>query len=77
MTLTKSDVPYVSTVIWTGFKKTYLLISLQEIRNRGDIDKFNIEWRIRGGFTRKTELWETEVGHRDWRDDHRPTDDAH
>jgi hypothetical protein len=45
-------------------KKTYLLISLREIRNRGDVDKFNIEYRIRDGFTRKTELWETEVSHR-------------
>jgi len=44
--------------------KTYLLISLREIRNRGDIDRFNIEWRIRNGFKRKTELWETGVGHR-------------
>jgi hypothetical protein len=45
-------------------KKTYLLISLREIRNRGDTDKFNIEWRIRDGFIRKTELWETDVSHR-------------
>ena len=45
-------------------KKTYLLISLRGIRNRGDVDKFSIEWRIHDGFTRKTELWETEVSHR-------------
>jgi len=45
-------------------KKTYLLISLRGVKNRGDIDTFNIEWRIREGFKRKTELWETEVSHR-------------
>lgn len=32
-------------------KKTYLLISLREIRNRNDVERFNTEWRIREGFT--------------------------
>jgi hypothetical protein len=36
--------------------KTFILISLREVRNKGDIDDFNIEWGIiRGGFLRKTE----------------------
>jgi hypothetical protein len=41
--------------------KTYILISLREIKKRGDIDDFNIEWGIRDGFHRKLELWETEI----------------
>jgi hypothetical protein len=42
---------------------TYILISLREVKNRGDIDEFNIEWNIRNGFTRKNELWETSINH--------------
>jgi len=45
-------------------RKTYILISLREVRNRGDVDVFNIEWGIKGGFVRSTELWETEINHR-------------
>ena len=49
---------------WRPGKKTYILISLREVKHRGDIEKFHIEWGIRNGFLRKTELWETEVNHR-------------
>lgn len=45
-------------------KKTYILISLREIKNRGDVDEFNIEWEIRHGFLRPTELWDAEINHR-------------
>ena len=31
--------------------------------NKGDIDEFNIQWRICQGFLRKTEQWETHVKH--------------
>lgn len=44
--------------------KTYLLISLREIKNRGDIDEFNIQWGIRDGFVRSAELWDTEIRHK-------------
>jgi hypothetical protein len=43
--------------------KTFILISLREAKNRGDIDDFNIEWGIRNGFSRKTEQWETDISH--------------
>jgi hypothetical protein len=45
-------------------QKTYILISLREVKRRGDIDVFNIEWGIRNGFLRPSEQWETEVSHR-------------
>jgi hypothetical protein len=45
-------------------QKTYILISLREVRNRGDVDEFNIEWQMKRTFMRSTELWETEVNHR-------------
>jgi hypothetical protein len=56
--------PGVPVDRYTPGQKTYILISLREVKHRGDIDVFNIEWGIRGGFVRETELWETEVTHR-------------
>jgi len=44
--------------------KTYILISRREVKNKGDVDKFNIEWRIRQGFLKRTGHWETHVTHR-------------
>ena len=43
--------------------KTYVLISLREVKNRGDVDEFNIQWEIHNGFRRSQESWETEVSH--------------
>lgn len=44
--------------------KTLILISLREVKNRGDSDTFNIRWGIRNGFSKNTELWATEVRRR-------------
>jgi hypothetical protein len=44
--------------------KTYILISLHDVKNHGDVDEFKVEWGIRKGFKRNKELWETEVSHR-------------
>ena len=43
--------------------KTYILISRREVKNRGDVDEFNVRWGIREGFLRRTEQWETHVTH--------------
>jgi hypothetical protein len=43
--------------------KTYILISRREVKNRRDIDEFNIKWNMRDGFLRRTEQWETHVKH--------------
>jgi hypothetical protein len=32
----------------------YILISLREVKNRGDIDEFNIEWGVRDSFLRRS-----------------------
>ena len=45
-------------------QKTHILISLREVKQRGDVDEFHIEWGIRKGFSRSTEAWETAVSHR-------------
>lgn len=44
--------------------KTYILLSLRGVRNRGDIDEFNISWNIRDGFLRPDGYWSTGVSHR-------------
>ena len=43
--------------------KTYILISRRSVKNRGEVDEFNIVWGIRQGFLRRTEQWETHVKH--------------
>lgn len=44
--------------------KILILISLRATRNRGDLDNFNIQWGIKNGFLRESELWESEINHR-------------
>jgi hypothetical protein len=44
--------------------KTYILLSLQEIKNRGDVDEFNIQWNIRKGFLTKDGYWATDISQR-------------
>jgi len=44
--------------------KTYILISLREIKKRGDVDEFHIQWEQHKGFSREREQWGTEVRHR-------------
>lgn len=41
--------------------KTIILLSLHEIKNRGDVDDFHINWEIRNGFTKREEFWETHI----------------
>lgn len=44
--------------------KTIILISLRDIVNRGDIKKFMIKWKIKGGFRKQHGFWETVVDHK-------------
>ena len=41
--------------------KTIILLSLHEIKNRGDVDGFHINWDIKDGFLQKEEFWETNI----------------
>ena len=43
--------------------KTHILISRREVKNKEDVDQFNIEWDIRRGFLRRTEHLEAHVQH--------------
>ncbi len=44
--------------------RTYILISLREVKQRGDLDEFNIGWKMRDGFLRSKEQWGSEISHR-------------
>ena len=46
-----------------GFK-TFVLLSLREVKNSGDVDEFHIRWDIKDGFLSKEGFWETDVSHR-------------
>jgi hypothetical protein len=43
--------------------KTHILISLREVKNKGNEDEFHIQWMIKNGFMRAEEQWETEISH--------------
>ncbi len=44
--------------------RTYVVVSLRENKNKGDIDEFNIEWEIKNGFLKKDGYWQTDVSHK-------------
>jgi hypothetical protein len=44
--------------------KTMILISLREMKQRGDEDEFNIEWDAYNTFLHSSEYWEAEISHR-------------
>lgn len=44
--------------------KTHILISLREVKNKGDIDEFNIRWGIHKGFLLQTGFWATGITNR-------------
>ena len=44
--------------------KTYILLSLREVKNRGDVDNYKISWGIRNGFLTPDGYWSTEISHR-------------
>ena len=43
---------------------THILISLRDVKNKGDITDFQIEWNIHRGFLKPDGFWETEINHR-------------
>lgn len=44
--------------------RTYVLLSLREVKGRGDVDEFNIQWNIRNGFLTKDGYWATDISNR-------------
>ena len=44
--------------------KTHILISLHEVKNKGDEEEFSTGWEIQNGFLRPDGFWATEISHR-------------
>ena len=44
--------------------KTHILISLREVKSRGEVDEFNIQWNIKDGFLRRDESWASDIADR-------------
>ena len=44
--------------------KTYILLSLREVKTKGDVDEFNIQWNIRNGFLTEDGYWATDISNR-------------
>ena len=44
--------------------KTYVLISLREVKSRGDIDEFNIHWDHINGYLKPDGFWDTDITQR-------------
>lgn len=44
--------------------KTYILISLRGMKEKGEVDEFNIEWDLHNSFVRSIEQCEAEISHR-------------
>ena len=44
--------------------KTIILISLRREKNKGDLDEFYIDWKMKGGFIKAVEAWSTVVQHK-------------
>ena len=55
--------PGVPVARYRPGQKTYILISFREVKHRGDVDEFHIQWQMRKCFPRKQEQWETEISH--------------
>ncbi|MCB8944366.1 MAG: hypothetical protein H6658_11505 [Ardenticatenaceae bacterium] len=45
-------------------QKTFILIALHDVKKKGDVDEFHIQWGILNGFTRAMEQWGTEISHK-------------
>jgi len=46
----------------TGYK-TYVLISLRTLKNKGDITEFNLQWKMKDCFVKATGFWGTDISH--------------
>jgi hypothetical protein len=43
--------------------KTYILISLRDVKQKGDKTEFRIQWKLRNGFLKSNGYWATDINH--------------
>lgn len=57
-------IPGVPVDRYRSGHKTHILISLREVKCKGDIDDFDIQWRWKEGFLTSTGFWGTRIDHK-------------
>ena len=55
--------PGVPVDFYRSGHKTHILISLRDVKQKGDRAKFNIKWKIRNGFLKSNGYWATDINH--------------
>jgi len=55
--------PGVPVDLYREGHKTYILISLRTIKNKGEVMEFNSTWKISNCFLKNTGFWGTDVNH--------------
>lgn len=43
--------------------KTIVLISLRDVKKRGDVSKYKMKWKINNGFRKELGFWATDINH--------------
>jgi len=55
--------PGIAVDQYQSGRNTYKLISLRELKNKGDVDEFNTEWKVTNGFRKSAGFWGTSINH--------------
>ena len=55
--------PGVPVDFYRSGHKTYILISLRDVKQKDNKTKFNIQWKIKNGFLKSDGFWVTDINH--------------
>lgn len=55
--------PGIPVDFYRSGHKTYILISLRDVKHKGDIVTFYIQWKIRNGFLKDNGFWVSDINH--------------
>ena len=55
--------PGVPVDFYRSGHKTYILISLRDVKQKGDQTNFQVQWKIKNGFLKPMGYWATDVNH--------------
>lgn len=55
--------PGVPVDFYRSGHKTFILISLRDVKQKGDQTNFRIQWKIKNGFLKPNGYWATDVNH--------------
>ena len=55
--------PGIPVDFYRSGHKTYILISLRDVKQKSDIVTFYIQWKIRNGFLKDNGFWASDINH--------------